>query len=232
MSLERSSLAYPQQQALELQRLFIQTVYAWMAGGLLVTALAAWITLAIPPLFELTLSLRWVLFVAMIVMVLVISGLAESLTPQLARVLFLSYAALTGVTLSVLFYAYTTESLATVFLITCGTFGATALYGHVTKRDLTSLGSFMFMGLLGLILASVVNLFLNSSALEFATSVVGVIVFVGLTAYDAQMLKNWAETAATTGRATNVAIVAALALYLDFINLFLKLLRLLGRRRS
>ncbi|GIV53700.1 MAG: membrane protein [Candidatus Kapaibacterium sp.] len=214
------------------QRLFIQTVYAWMAGGLLATTLAAWTTLSIPAIFELSIQLRWVLAIAMIGLVIYLSARIESMRPSTAKVLFLLYSVLTGKTLAVLFYAYTTESLATVFLITCGTFGATALYGATTKRDLSSVGSFMFMGLIGLILASVVNIFLQSSALAFAASVVGVIVFVGLTAYDMQRIKElYATAAANEARATNYAIIGALALYLDFINLFLNLLRLLGRRR-
>jgi FtsH-binding integral membrane protein len=214
------------------QRLFIQVVYAWMAGGLLATTLAAWMTLSIPVIFELSLSLRWLLAIATIGLVIYLSARIEQMSPSTAKVLFLLYSVLTGKTLAVLFYAYTTESLATVFLITCGTFGATALYGYTTKRDLSSVGSFMFMGLVGLILASVVNIFLQSSALTFAASVVGVIVFVGLTAYDMQRIKElYASAVADQARATNYAIIAALALYLDFINLFLNLLRLLGRRR-
>ncbi len=221
---------YPDQVAQ--QRLFVQTVYAWMTGGLLATTLAAWMTLSIPVIFELSIQLRWVLAIAMIGLVIYLSARIERMEPRTAKLLFLLYSVLTGKTLAVLFYAYTTESLATVFLITGGTFGATAFYGYTTKRDLSSVGSFMFMGLIGLILASVVNIFLQSSALAFAASVVGVIVFVGLTAYDMQRIKElYATAAANEERATNYAIIAALALYLDFVNLFLNLLRLLGRRR-
>ncbi|MCX7929331.1 MAG: Bax inhibitor-1/YccA family protein [Chlorobi bacterium] len=213
-------------------RLFVQNVYAWMAGGLLLTAFAAWATLTIPLAFELSMSLRWLLALVTIGLVFYLSARIESMRPSTAKALFLIYSVLMGKTLAVIFYAYTTESLASVFLVTCGMFGATALYGYTTKRDLSSIGSFMFMGLIGLILASLVNIFLQSSALAFATSVVGVIVFVGLTAYDMQRIKELYDSAAAHNeRATNYAIIGALALYLDFINLFLNLLRLLGRRR-
>lgn len=213
-------------------RLFVQNVYAWMAGGMLVTALAAWATLTIPLAFELSISLRWVLALVTIGLVFYLSARIESMRPSTAKALFLLYSVLMGKTLAVIFYAYTTESLASVFVVTCGMFAATAFYGYTTKRDLSSVGSFMFMGLIGLILASVVNIFLQSSALAFAASVVGVIVFVGLTAYDMQRLKDLYERAAENElRATNYAIIGALALYLDFINLFLYLLRLFGRRR-
>ena len=214
------------------QRLFVQTVYAWMTGGLLVTTLSAWATLSIPVIFELSLSLRWVLAIAMIGLVIYLSARIEQMAPSTAKGLFLLYSVLTGSTLAVLFYAYTAESLATVFLITCGTFAATALYGYTTKRDLSSLGSFMFMGLIGIILASLVNLFIQSSALTFATSLIAVVVFVGLTAYDMQRIKGLYVLATQNEvRVTNYAIIGALALYLDFVNLFLNLLRLLGRRR-
>lgn len=232
MRTDVSSFYVTGDEQLALQRLFIQNVYAWMTGGLLVTTLAAWATLSIPALAEFSISMRWILFIAMLGLVLYLSARIEQIEPSTAKALFILYSALTGTTLSVLFYAYTAESLATVFVVTCGTFAVTAIYGYTTKRDLSSVGSFMFMGLIGLIIASVVNIFLQSSALTFATSVIGVIVFVGLTAYDMQRIKElYAMAAANDPRATNYAIIAALALYLDFVNLFLNLLRLLGRRR-
>lgn len=232
MRTEVSSFYATGDEQLALQRLFIQNVYAWMTGGLLVTTLAAWATVSTPTLFDFTISMRWVLFIGMLGLVMYLSARIERIEPSTAKALFLLYSALTGTTLSVLFYAYTAESLATVFVVTCGTFAATAVYGYTTKRDLSSVGSFMFMGLIGLIIASLVNMFFQSSALTFATSVIGVIVFVGLTAYDMQRIKElYALAAANDTRATNYAIIAALALYLDFINLFLNLLRLLGRRR-
>ncbi|MCS7000845.1 MAG: Bax inhibitor-1/YccA family protein [Bacteroidota bacterium] len=232
MQQEVRSFSFATDEQVALQRVFIQNVYAWMTGGLLVTTLAAWATIASPVLFELSMSLRWILFIAMLGMVFYLSARIEDIQPSTAKALFLLYSALTGVTLSVLFFAYTAESLATVFVVTCGTFAATAVYGYTTNRDLSSVGSFMFMGLIGLIIASVVNIFLQSSALTFATSVVGVIVFVGLTAYDMQRIKElYAHVADSSDAATKYAIIAALALYLDFINLFLNLLRLLGRRR-
>lgn len=226
------SLIAQQPEQLALQRVFIQNVYAWMTGGLLLTALAAWTTLVVPELFELTLSLRWVLAIVTIGLVAFLSFRVETLSPRTAIALFLLYAALTGMTLSILFYVYTADSIANTFVVTAATFAVTALYGYTTQRDLSGVGSFLFMGLIGLIIATIVNLFLQSSALSFAVSVVGVIVFVGLTAYDMQRIKELSINVITEGKKpTNYAIIAALALYLDFLNLFLYLLRFLGRRR-
>jgi FtsH-binding integral membrane protein len=136
-----------------------------------------------------------------------------------------------GLSLSTIFIAYTPISITRVFFITAGTFGAMSLYGYTTKRDLTGLGSFMFMGLIGIIIASVVNMFLASSALQFAISVIGVLVFVGLTAYDTQKIRKMYLEADGSETMTKKAIMGALTLYLDFINLFIMLLHLFGERR-
>ena len=146
--------------------------------------------------------------------------------------MFFLYSALTGITFSVIFVIYTSESLASTFLITAGTFGAMSFYGYVTKKDLTSIGNLCFMGLIGVIIASVVNLFFPSSFLYTVTTYIGVLVFVGLTAYDTQKIKQMGPSVQTGTEAERKAsIIGALRLYLDFINLFLMLLRLFGRRR-
>jgi len=171
------------------------------------------------------------LFVAQIGLVFYLSARVDRLAPGTATLLFIAYAALTGVTLSVLVLAYTGASIATTFVVTAGMFGALALYGSTTTRSLAGAGQFFFMGLIGLVLASIVGIFWHSAALQFLISVVGVIVFTGLTAWDAQRLKQMAVTV-PAGQLGSYAIVGALSLYLDFINLFLFLLRFLGGRRE
>jgi FtsH-binding integral membrane protein len=146
--------------------------------------------------------------------------------------MFLVYSALNGMTLSMIFLVYTSDSILNTFIVSSAMFGAMSAFGYITKRDLTSVGSFFMMGLFGIIIASVVNIFLDSSALNFAISIIGVFVFIGLTAYDTQKIKSlYASTAHSHELASNVSIIAALTLYLDFINLFLFILRLLGRRK-
>ena len=161
-----------------------------------------------------------------------LSAALPRLSYATAGILFLLYSGLNGLTMAAIFLVYTLGSVGGVFLITAGTFGAVAFYGATTKRDLSSVGSLAFMGLIGIILASIVNIFLNSSALSWIISYVGVAVFVGLTAYDMQKLKQIHESASLRGEeAAKVAIHGALRLYLDFVNLFLMLLRIFGNRR-
>ena len=169
------------------------------------------------------------LIVAELGLVFFISARATHLAPATAAGLFALYSALNGVTLSVILLSYTGESIATTFMVTAGMFGALAFWGATTKRSLAGMGQFLFMGLIGLVLASVVGLFWQNDALQFLISVVGVIVFTGLTAYDSQRLKQMAY-ALPSGAVGGYAIVGALTLYLDFINLFLMLLRFTGRR--
>jgi uncharacterized protein len=171
------------------------------------------------------------LFVGQIALVFFLSARVDKLAPGTASLLFIVYAALTGVTLSVLVLAYTGSSIATTFVVTAGMFGALALYGSTTKRSLAGMGQFLFMGLIGVVLASIVGIFWHSEALQFLISVVGVIVFTGLTAWDAQRLRRMA-LALPEAQVGSYAIVGALALYLDFINLFLFLLRFMGNRRD
>jgi uncharacterized protein len=213
---------------------FLRLVYGWMAGGLAVTALVAFAVVGSPALLRLVFGNRIVfygLIIAQLGLVFFLSARAQSLTPGMAALLFVGYSALTGVTLSVVLLAYTGASLATTFVVTAGMFAALAVFGTTTARSLAGVGQFFFMGLIGLILASVVGLFWHSDALQFLISVVGVLVFTGLTAYDAQRLKQMA-LAIPEGEGGSVAIAGALSLYLNFINLFLFLLRFTGGRRN
>ena len=211
---------------------FLWKVYAWMAIGLGLTAVVAYTVAGSPDILR-TLVLNRIVFFALIIaelgLVFFISARADQLAPRTAAGLFALYSALNGVTLSVILIAYTGESVTTTFIVTAGMFGALALFGSSTKRSLAGVGQFMMMGLVGLILASVVGLFWQSDGLQFLISVVGVLVFTGLTAYDAQRLKQMALVT-PDGQLAGYAIVGALSLYLDFINLFLMLLRFTGRR--
>jgi uncharacterized protein len=213
---------------------FLRVVYSWMAVGLTVTAVVAWMVAGSDALIY-TLAtnrlLSWGLFAAQLGVVIFLSARVHKLAPGTAAALFLGYSALTGLTMAVVLRVYTGESVATTFFITAGTFGALALYGTVTSRSLSGLGQFLFMGLIGIVIASVVGFFWPSDGLRFVISFCGVILFTLLTAYDAQQLKAMA-LALPEGQEGSYAIVGALSLYLDFINLFLYLLRFLGGRRD
>ena len=213
---------------------FMRAVYAWMAGGLALTAVTAWFVTASPAFVNAIATntvLFWGLALAQIGIVLVLSARVDRLAASTAAALFVAYSALTGVTLSFVLLAYTGESVATTFLVTAGMFAGMAAYGATTQRSLAGVGQFLFMGLIGVVLASVVGSFWQSDALQFVISLVGVVVFAGLAAYDAQRLSAMAQ-AVPPGHAGAYAIRGALALYLDFVNLFLSLLRLVGRRRD
>jgi hypothetical protein len=172
------------------------------------------------------------LLIAELLLVITLSGAIQRLSASAATGFFLLYSALSGVTLAAIFVLYTQSSIASTFLVTAGTFGAMSIYGHVTRRDLTSWGSFLFMGLIGFLLASVVNMFLHSEMIYWVSTYCGILIFVGLTAYDTQKLKVLAMGGFASGEDRHkAAILGALRLYLDFINLFLLLLRVLGRRR-
>ncbi len=213
---------------------FLRKVYGWMFVGLGITATVALGVASSPALVQSIVQnkmLFWGLMLGELGLVFYLSARVDKLAPATASGLFLLYSALNGVTLSFILLAFTGASIATTFVVTAGMFGALALYGTTTKRSLAGVGQFMFMGLIGLVLASVVGMFVKSDALQFAISVVGVLVFTGLTAWDAQRLKAMA-LAVPEGRYGSYAVVGALALYLDFINLFLFLLRFLGGRRD
>ena len=213
---------------------FLRAVYGWMCAGLAITAATASFIAASPALVTTIATNRplfWGLLIAQLAIVWVISARVQQLAASTASLLFVLYSALTGVTFSFVLLAFTGESIATTFLVTAGMFGALALYGTVTQRSLAGIGQFLFMGLVGVVLASLVGIFWHSDALQFVISFVGVIVFTGLAAYDAQRLKAMA-LALPGGGTGGYAIAGALALYLDFINLFLFLLRFLGNRRD
>ena len=213
---------------------FLRKVYGWMGAGLAITALVALQVAGSPAILSRLVSNQFLfmgLMLAELGLVFYLSARAARLAPTTAMGLFVVYAALNGVTLSFVFLAYTGESVTNAFVVTAGMFGAMALYGSTTKRSLAGVGQFAFMGLVGVVLASLVGLFWHSDALQFVISVAGVIVFTGLAAWDAQRLKGMA-LATPEGQIGSYAIVGALALYLDFINLFLSLLRLFGSRRD
>ena len=211
---------------------FLRGVYGWMFVGLLVTAAVAFFVASQPALVQ-TLATNRILFfgliIAQLALVVFLSARVDTLTPAWAGGIFIFSAALTGVTLSLILLIYTGASLATTFGVVSAMFGALAFYGTVTKRNLAGVGSFVFMGLIGLIIASVVNIFLKSDALHFVLSIVGVLVFTGLTAHDAQRMRQMA-LAVEGGQAGAYAVGGALSLYLNFINLFLFMLRFLGKK--
>jgi FtsH-binding integral membrane protein len=213
---------------------FMRGVYGWMCGGLAMTAATAWLVASSPALTAWIFGNRavfWILALAQLGIVFALSARVESMAAKTAAALFVVYSALTGVTLASILLVFTGESVFTTFLVTAGMFGGLAAYGTVTRRELSGLGQFLFMGLIGLVLASIVGFFWHSDALQFLISFIGVIVFAGLTVYDAQRLKELAFATAD-GPTGSTTIVGALALYLDFINLFLFLLRFLGNRRD
>lgn len=209
-------------------------VYAWMTAGLLVTGAIAMFIAGVPGLVMAIFGNPFIFFgliIAQLAMVWFLSARVMSLSPATATGLFLGYAALNGLVFSMIFLAYTLPSIASTFFITAGTFGAMSLYGYTTKRDLSGMGSFLFMALIGLILASVVNIFWANSTLYWIVTYAGVLIFVLLTAYDTQKIKRLTEQVRDEHGERRVAIYGALTLYLDFINLFLFLLRILGDRR-
>lgn len=217
-------------------RSYMLRVYNYMSAGLAITGVVAfffnqWV-LSSEALVQLVYGspLQWVIMLAPLAFVLVLSFGINKMSFATAQLTFWAFATVMGLSLSSIFLVYTGASIAQVFFITAATFGVMSLYGYTTKRDLTGMGSFLMMGLIGLIIAMVVNIFLQSSMLDFAISAIGVLIFVGLTAYDTQKIKE--EYMETDGSETmgKKAIMGALRLYLDFINLFLMLLRLLGNR--
>jgi FtsH-binding integral membrane protein len=221
-------------------------VYNYMAGGVALTGAIAWITfqyavvtndagtiVGLTP-FGQTLfqgPMLWVLILAPLGLVFFLSFRIDRLEASTARALFFLYAGLLGVSLATIFMVYTHASIARVFFISAASFGALSLWGYTTQRDLSGMGSFLIMGLFGLIIASLVNLFLKSSGLDWALSVMGVLIFAGLTAWDTQKIKEFYDPMDDGTVAGRKVVMGALALYLDFINLFLMLLRLMGDRR-
>jgi len=209
---------------------FMSGVYRWMTVGLAVTAGVALYTASNVQLAMTVAHNVWPLVIGQFLVVLALSFLAQRMSGPVAALLFLAYAGLTGLTLSGIFFIYSVGSIGTAFLLTAGTFGALSLFGTITKRDLSAWGTFLFMGLIGVVLASIVQIFWSSPAFSFVLSCATVVVFAGLTAYDTQKLRAIGAQYAGAGL-TSITIIGALNLYLDFINLFLALLRLFGDRR-
>jgi FtsH-binding integral membrane protein len=214
-------------------RAYMQRIYGYMAGGLALTGVVAYAA-AVSGFYQSIAGtpLIWIVMLAPLGFVLALSFGIERLSAGTATLLFWLYAAAMGLSLGGIFLVYTGESIARVFFITAATYGAMSLYGYTTQTDLSRFGSFLMMGLIGIVIASLVNIFVGSTALQFAISVIGVIVFVGLTAYDTQRVKEMYLESDTTEIADKKAVTGALALYLDFINLFMMLLQLFGQRRE
>jgi hypothetical protein len=227
-------------------RAYMLKVYNYMTTGLLFTGLVAYffskasivtnefgqiigVTSVGAMLFDS--PLKWIVMLAPLGFVFYLSARINKMSISSAQITFWVFSAIMGLSLASLFIVFTQSSIARVFFITAGTFAAMSLYGYTTKKDLTRLGGFLFMGLIGIIIASVVNIFIGSSALQFAISVIGVLVFVGLTAYDTQSIKNMYYEGDSENISSKKALMGALRLYLDFINLFILLLQLFGQRR-
>ena len=208
-------------------------VYNYMTSGLALTGLIAWMTAQSQTMINLIYGtpLQWVVMLAPLGFVFFLSARIHKMSFQSAQITFWLFAALMGLSLASIFLVFTGVSIARVFFITAGTFAAMSIYGYTTKKDLTNFGAFLFMGLIGIIVASIVNIFLGSPALHFAISIIGVLVFVGLTAYDTQHIKRMYVESDETEIAGKKAIIGSLKLYLDFINLFIMLLHLFGNRR-
>ncbi|KAA3602903.1 MAG: BAX inhibitor (BI)-1/YccA family protein [Calditrichaeota bacterium] len=214
---------------------FFRRVYAWMSIGLFLTGIISMAVASSESLVSMIFGtpLFWVLFLGQLGLVFWLSSRVQNMSPQVATAAFLGYAALNGLTLSVIFLAYTMSSIAQVFFITGGTFGFMTLWGMTTKKDLSSLGQIAFAALIGLIIASVVNMFFQNSMIYWITSYAGVLIFMALTAWDTQKLKQISyEVDVNTAAGHNVAIIGALTLYLDFINLFIFLLRIFGGNKD
>ena len=227
-------------------RAYMLRVYNYMATGLLVTGIIAYVfgkasvissesgqLLGLTPLGSMLFNspLKWIIMLAPLGFVLYLSSRLHRMSLSKAQITFWIYAAVMGLSLSWIFIVFTQVSIVRVFFVSSATFGAMSLYGYTTKKDLTKLGGFLFMGLIGIIIASVVNIFVGSTALQFAISVIGVLVFVGLTAYDTQNIKNMYYGGDSEEIGSKKALMGALKLYLDFINLFILLLQLFGQRR-
>ena len=227
-------------------RAYMLKVYNYMASGVLLTGIIALITFYLgaetnsagavvdfKPLGKAVFfsPLKWVIMLAPLGIVFYMSFGINKMSAAKAQTVFWIFAALMGLSLSWILLVYTQASIARVFFITSGTFGAMSIYGYTTKRDLTKLGSFLMMGLIGIIIASLVNIFMKSTMMYFIISILGVLIFVGLTAYDTQKIKNMYSASDTGELMGKKAVMGALTLYLDFINLFILLLRLFGQRR-
>ena len=213
-------------------RSYMLRVYNYMAGGLALTGVVAYFTANTPALMQAIFGtpLAWVVMLAPLGIVFYLSARVHKMSFSSAQTWFWVFAGVMGLSLASIFVIYTQTSIAKVFFITAASFGALSLYGYTTKKDISGWGSFLFIGLIGIVIASLVNIFLHSTGLSFAISIIGVLVFAGLTAYDTQRIKEMYMVSDSGDVAGKKAVMGALSLYLDFINLFLMLLRLLGNR--
>jgi FtsH-binding integral membrane protein len=214
---------------------YVRSVYNWMAIGLALTGAVAWFVANNEPVLRFVYQARWLFFIGEIALVFMLAARVHKMQASTATGMFMFYAALNGATMSFIFLVYTMSSIASTFFICAGMFTACSIYGWMTKRDLTGLGNFMFMGLIGILIASVVNIFLKSSGMQMIISYIGVIVFTGLTAYDTQKIKSMALAQPAGLDAAVVrkgAIIGALTLYLDFILMFQYLLMIFGGQRD
>jgi hypothetical protein len=241
MDYEEFSTALPndRERQLELSAAFpvlMRKVYLWMTLALIITGFTAYYVASTPALITAiitTPAVFWVLAIAELALVFILSWAINRLSLTVATIMFVVYSIINGATMSFIFLAYTMSSVASVFFITAGTFAAMAAFGYFTKIDLSSMGKILLMALIGVIIATIVNMFLKSSGLEMILNYVGVLIFVGLTAYDTQKIKEMLMQAPDAGEsAQKVALLGALSLYLDFINLFIYLLRIFGSRRE
>lgn len=214
-------------------RAYMQKVYNLMALALVITGATAFLLSTNPAVMAAIWGspLKWLVMLAPLGLVFFLSFRIDSMAYSTAQMTYFIYSALVGVSISMIFVVYTGESITRVFFITAATFGATSLYGYTTKKDLSGMGSFLFMGLIGVIIASLVNLFMQSTMMQMIISIISVLIFTGLTAYDTQMIKDKYYEAEDGESLSKIALMGALALYLDFLNLFLNLLRLFGDRR-
>jgi uncharacterized protein len=212
-------------------RAYMMRVYNYMAAGVGLTGLVAMLTYQLSGPALLQSPLMWVFVLAPLALVFFISARINTMSAETARLVYFVYAALMGLSLSTIFHVYTGASITRVFFISAATFGALSLWGYTTQRDLSGFGTFLFMGVIGIIIASLINIFLRSSGLDWVISVIGVGVFAGLTAYDTQRIKGMYDPGDDAASAGRKAVMGALSLYLDFINLFMMMLRLGGNRR-
>jgi FtsH-binding integral membrane protein len=234
---------YPHEHEAVQQRLlvnrYMMKVYNWMAAGLGLSALTAWLSISSLTVFSYFIDiytgsptmLFWICLIGELGLVFALSASIKKIQVPTAALMFIVYSALNGFTMAPIIMAYTMASVTKVFLISASVFVAASAYGALTKRNLTAMGQFMFMGLIGIIIASLINMFLGSPTVDYVITYIGVIVFVGLTAYDNQAIRAMLGQAANEVTVSKMAIFGALKLYLDFINLFLILLRIFGDRR-
>jgi FtsH-binding integral membrane protein len=215
-------------------RQYMLSIYNYMAAGLVITGLVAFLVASSPAAMATIFGtpLKWVVMLAPLGFIFLFAARIQTMSTSAAQLTFWAFAAVMGLSMASIFIVFTGTSIARVFFITAATFLATSLYGYTTKTDLSKMGSFMMMGLIGIVLASLVNIFIGSSAIQFAISIIGVIVFTGLTAWDTQRLKEMYAETYDRDSVTKMAIYGALQLYLDFINLFTVLLNLLGQRNN